>query len=68
MDKLYVSFKVTVCDSEHAYSSDQKGTAEVDIQVPRKILESIDPGNLFVGVLQAALAEFDAPRIEEEEA
>lgn len=68
MDKLYVKFKVSVCDSEYEYSSDRKGTGEVDIQAPRNILDSIEPGNLFVGALQAALAEFDAPRIEEGEA
>lgn len=64
MEILYVTFTVTVSDSE--YYGGKKGSAEVKIQVPRAVLEDIDPGNLFVGTMQAAIANFDTPEDEEE--
>jgi len=67
MDKLYVTFEVSVWDTEYKYQSEHKGRAKVTIQVPRIILDSIDPGNLFLGALQAALVEFDTPVVEEKE-
>lgn len=66
MQSLYVTFTAEVSDDEYSYRG-KNGKAEVKIQVPREILEAIDPGNLFVGALQAALAEFDKPPEEAEE-
>lgn len=66
MQSLYVTFTAEVSDDEYSYRG-KKGRAEVKIQVPREILEAIDPGNLFVGALQAALADFDKPEEAEEE-
>ena len=63
MEVLYVTFTVEVSDTEYSYQG-KRGNAEVKIQIPRSILESIDPGNLFVGAMQAALAEFDSPESE----
>lgn len=64
MEILYVTFSVAVSDEEYSYRG-KEGKAEVRIQVPRTILESIDPGNLFVGAMQAALSNFDTPESEE---
>ena len=64
MDKLFVTFRVEVTDQEYAYRASQRGSAEVNIQVPRSILENIDPGNLLMGALQAALADFDSIKSE----
>lgn len=66
METLYVTFNVIVSDSKYTYSGKQ-GNAEVVIQVPRAILESINPGNLFIGAMQAALVNFDTPEPEDEE-
>jgi len=66
MKIMYVTFTVQVSDDEYAYRGSQ-GEAKVRIQVTRAILESIDPGNLFVGAMQAALVEYDAPPEKEPE-
>lgn len=66
MENLYVTFTVQVCDSKYSYSG-RHANAEVIIQVPRQVLKSIDPGNLLIGVMQAALANFDAPPTDEDE-
>ncbi len=66
METLYVIFIVEVADSRYSHRSRRRGRAVVEIQAPRTILESIDPGNLFVGAMQAALANFDTPTEEEE--
>lgn len=63
---LYVTFQVEVANSEWSYNATKHGKAEVKIQVSRSILDDIDPGNLFIGALQAALAEYDAPSEPEE--
>ena len=64
MNVLYVTFTVEVSDTRYAYDG-KRGNAEVKIQVPRAILGNIDPGNLFVGAMQAALADFDKPEEED---
>lgn len=64
MENLYVSFKIEVGIEEHAYRG-QSGEAEMKIQVPRSMLENLDPSPLFGGVLLAALANFDAKDEEE---
>lgn len=64
MEILYVTFTVRVSNSE--YYGGISGSAEVKIQVPRNMLVNIDPGNLFIGAMQAAIANFDAPEDEEE--
>jgi len=66
METLYVTFTVEVADSQYSYQAQRRGRAVVEIQVPRTILESIDPGNLFVGAMQAALVNFDTSPEEEE--
>lgn len=60
MDTVYVTFEVEVRDAEHYYNTAQTGTAKMVVHVPRSILESLDPGGLFLATLKAALAEFDA--------
>lgn len=65
MSSLYVTFTAEVSDDEYSYRG-KKGRAEVKIQVPREILGAIDPGNLFTGALQAALANFDKPEEDKE--
>ena len=62
MDKLFITFEVKIADHEWSYQAARTGSAEVTIQVPRTILENIDPGNLFIGALQAALADFDTDK------
>ena len=57
MENLYATFKVEVGTEEYSWKDGARyGEAEVKIQVPRSVLDNIDPGNLFVGALQAALA------------
>lgn len=56
---LWVTFTVEVSDSEYSYDG-RRGISEVRVHLPRLVLESIDPGNLFVGAMMAALANFDA--------
>lgn len=64
MKILYATFRVEVSNEEYSYQSSTRGTAELKIQVPRTVLEAIDPGSLFVGTLQAALIDLDAPEDE----
>lgn len=59
METVYVTFKVEVHDNEYGYQSDQKGEAEVKMQLTREILDSLDPGNIFIGALAVALTKFD---------
>lgn len=42
--------------------------AEAKIQGPREVLGNIDPGNIFVGVMRSAIANFDKVESEEEDA
>ena len=65
METLYVTFEVKVSNSEYSYQG-QRGDAEMKIQVPRSMLESLDPSPLFAGVLLAALANYDKPDGEDE--
>lgn len=65
METLHVTFKVEVANSEYSYQG-QRGEAEMRIQVPRSMLESLDPGTLFTGILLAALANYDKPDEETE--
>ena len=66
MENLYVTFTVHVSDKEYTYAG-KDGKAEAKIQVPRDVLENIDPGNIFVGIMRSAIANFDKPEEEEEE-
>ena len=65
METLYVTFKVEVGNEEYSYRG-SRGEAEIKIQVPRSMLENLDPSPLFVGVLLAALANYDKPDEEAE--
>lgn len=64
MENLYVIFKVTVSNTEYSFRG-KRGDAEAKIEVPRGVLENIDPGNIFVGVMHSAIANFD--NVEDEE-
>jgi len=66
MENLYVTFKIEVGNSEYLYQG-QRGEAEMKIQVPRSMLEDLDPSPLFGGILLAALANYDKPDEEDEE-
>jgi len=59
MENLYATFGVEVSDNEYAYRG-QHGDAEMKIQVPRSVLQHVDAGDLFNGILMAALANFDS--------
>jgi len=67
MENLYVTFRVEVANDEYAYQG-RHADAEMKIQVPRSVLQHIDAGDLFNGILAAALANFDAvePKSEKE--
>ena len=65
MENLYVTFKIEVSNTEYLYQG-QQGSAEMKIQVPRSMLENFDPSPLFVGILAAALANYDEPDEEAE--
>ena len=65
METLYVTFKVEVGNEEYSYRG-SRGEAEIKIQVPRSMLENLDPSPLFGGVLLAALANYDKPDEEAE--
>ena len=58
MENLYVTFKIEIGNTEYLYQG-QRGEAEMKIQVPRSMLENLDPSPLFVGILAAALANYD---------
>lgn len=66
METLYVTFKVEVSDDQYSYHG-SRGEAEMKIQVPRSMLENLDPSPLFGGVLLAALANYDKPDEETED-
>jgi len=59
MENLYVTFGIVVSDVEYSYRGSH-GDAEIKMQVPRSVLRSIDAGDLFHGILMAALANFDS--------
>lgn len=65
MENLYVTFIVEVSDAEYSFRG-KNGKAEAKIQVPREVLENIDPGNFLIGVLHSAIANFDNVEDEEE--
>jgi len=67
MEILYVTFRVEVGTEEYSWKGGSRGEAEVKIQVPRSVLDNIDPGNLFIGALQTALAALDSFEEELEE-
>jgi len=66
MESLYVTFKVEVSNTEYLYQG-QRGDAEMKLQVPRSMLENLDPSQLFSGILMAALTNYDKPDEEVED-
>lgn len=58
---IYATFTIELRDAEYSYNASRQGSAQMGIQVPRSVLENIDPGNLFAGMLQAGLSQFDSP-------
>lgn len=61
---LHVVFKVEVHDEQYKYSSKYSGEADLKMQIPRLLLDHIEPGTLFLGVLAAALENFDVAMAE----
>lgn len=62
---MFVTLKVSVSGKQYAYSGEY-GEAELSLQVPRSLLECLDLGNLILGLLEAAIANFDAREDAEE--
>ena len=67
MENLYVKLSVTIADKEYAYSG-ESGDASLTVQIPKDILTDIDAGNLFPGLVRAALNNYEATTREAEEA
>ena len=61
---LHVVFTGEVHDEQYKYSSKYCGEAVLKMQIPRSLLEHIEPGTLFQGVLAAALENFDVAMAE----
>jgi len=65
MENVYITIQVTVSDEKFHYDG-KRGQSEVVLQLPRQFAESIEPGNIFIGTLSAALANYDNADKEEE--
>ena len=68
MDKkqVHLRFTVQVAGDRYTYSG-ASGSAEVAAEVPRHFVPMLDLGNVFEGVLQSALEQFDAKLAAEDE-
>jgi hypothetical protein len=63
MENLYLRFTVHITNKEYSYGPDAKqGEASLSFSVPRPILGSLAPGNVFDLCLAAALQEYDKPK------
>ena len=67
METLSVTFSVVVSPTQYSFSG-PRGSADVQVQLTRNLIESIDPGRLFKDILQTALEDFDKPAEDEEDA
>lgn len=63
MENVYITFEVTVAADQHWGGRREK--AQCEIAIPREVLGSLDPGNIFSACLQAAIVEYDKPEKEE---
>jgi len=66
METLYVTFEITVSNSEYSYGG-RHGISRAKMQLPREMVETFEPGNLLRGVLQAALSEYEKLKETEED-
>ena len=64
--QVHLKFTVQVSESRYTYSG-KSGTAEVSAEIPRDFVPMLDLGNVFEGVMQAALEQYDAKLAEEGE-
>lgn len=62
---IYVKFQVVLSDSEYFYQENKKATADATMTLPRSVLSQLDPGDVLLGLLQVALAEYDVSDKEE---
>ncbi len=58
MKNAYVVFRIQISESEYGYDGTQ-GEAEIRIQIPQEHIKKLDAGNLFGGILLAAMVEFE---------
>jgi len=67
MAKVFVTFEVSIRKDQYSYSSG-KGSAEAAIHVDRRLVYTLDPGNIFRDLVHTALVEFDSlPKPENDE-
>jgi hypothetical protein len=66
-EKIYITFSVAVSDSNYSYNAKHKGDADLTLETTRKVLNSLDSGNILSSLLSGALAEFDKPEEEKAE-
>jgi hypothetical protein len=65
--KIYITFNVSVSDSNYSYNAKHKGDADLTLETTRRVLNSLDSGNILSSLLSGALAEFDKPEEEKAE-
>jgi len=67
MAKVFVTFEVSIRKAPYSYL-DGKGSAEAEIHVDRRLVYTLDPGNIFRDLVHTALIEFDSlPKPEKDE-
>jgi len=64
--QVHLRFTVQVSADRYTYSG-KSGTAEASAEIPRDFVPMLDLGNVFEGLLQSALEQFDAPAADEGE-
>jgi len=60
-ETLFVTVRVEVSTERYSFANGCKsGEAMVQMELPRSILENLDPGNIVLGALKTALTICDA--------
>ncbi len=57
-------FEISIKDDEYSWNA--MGKSKVEISIPLRFVELIDPGNIFLGSLQSAVLDYQEKKDEED--
>ena len=64
---VWVTITIELSDSEFLFNSKKRGLAELKFNTPLRILENLDPGDMFRALILAAIEEYTKPKDEDKE-
>ena len=61
---VVIGFEISVKDDDYSWKA--MGRSKVEISLPLKFVDLIDPGNIFLGSLQSAVLDYQEKKAEQE--